>query len=189
MLSVLLLAASLSATEPPKPASEAHVKAALELIAASRTDASFEQLRNPTEPMVKSTVSQFQGCETAKPLLDEFSKSMSVVKFDDKQIDVVRHQVASVYTDVFSQTELEEMTRFFKSTIGQKMLDRTPEVMQRAMTVSQGSTEETMKKAGEIAQTFGGRLEQAYQVCATAAKAAAEPTPTPTPAPAPEPSK
>ncbi len=179
MLSALLLAASMSAAEPPKQASEAHVKAALDLITASRTDASFEQLRNPTEPMVKSTVAQFQGCETAKPLLDEFSKSMSVVKFDDKQIDVVRRDVASVYTDVFNQAELEEMTKFFKSEIGQKMLDRTPEVMQRAMTVSQTSTEQTMKKAGEIAQTFGPRLEQAYQVCATAAKAAA-----PAPAPA-----
>jgi hypothetical protein len=172
MLSVLLLAASLSATDA-KPASEAHVKAALDLITASRTDQSFEQLRNPTEPMVKSTVAQFQGCESAKPVLDEFSKSMAVVKFDDKQIEVVRRDVASVYTEVFSQSELEEMTTFFKSPIGQKMLDRTPEVMQRAMTVSQTSTESTMKKAGEIAQTFGPRLESAYAACAAEAKAAA----------------
>jgi len=168
MLSVFLLAASLSAAEPAAPASEAHVKAALDLITASRTDQSFEQLRNPTEPMVKSTVAQFQGCESAKPLLDEFSNSMSAIRFDDAQIAVVRRDVAKVYTEVFTQGELEEMAKFFNSAIGQKMLDRTPDVMQRAMTVSQTSTETTMKKAGEIAQGFGPRLETAFQTCAAA---------------------
>lgn len=165
MLSALLLAASLSATPPAQPASDAHIKAALELIVVSRTDQTFNQMKDPTAPMVQSTISQFNGCETAKPLLDEFAKKMSEVTFTDAQINEVRQDVAGVYADVFSQAELEEMSRFFKSEVGQKMLDRTPEVMQRAMQASQTRTQETMQKAGVVAQGFGPRLEAAYGAC------------------------
>lgn len=167
MLSALLLAASLTATPTAAPA-DAHVKAALDLIAASRTDQMFEQMKNPTEPMVQSTIAQFQGCESAKPVLDEFAKAMSVVKFSDEQIDKVRHDVAVVYTEVFSQAELEEMTKFFASATGVKMLDRMPEVMQKMQT-TQRQGQETMQKAGEIAQGFSPRLEEAYKTCAAAA--------------------
>ena len=87
MLSALLLVASLSATETAAPADAAHVKAALDLIVASRTDEMFEQMKDPTAPMVESTVSQFQGCATAKPVLDEFAKAMKEVSFTPEQID------------------------------------------------------------------------------------------------------
>jgi hypothetical protein len=167
MLSALLLAASLSAS-PTAPAESAHVQAALDLIKASRTDEMFDQMKNPTEPMVKSTIAQFQGCETAKPVLDEFAKAMAGVSFDDAQISKVRHDVAVVYTEVFTQAELEEMTRFFASPTGVKMLDRMPEVMEKMQeTQKQGAP--TMQKAGEIARGFGPRLEEAYNACAAAA--------------------
>jgi len=168
MLSALLLAASLSASPTAAPADSAHVKAALDLIKASRTDQMFDQMKNPTEPMVQSTVSQFQGCESAKPVLDEFAKAMSAVKFNDEQIGKVRHDVAVVYTEVFTQAELEEMTKFFASATGVKMLDRMPEVMEK-MQATQAQGQETMKQAGEIARGFGPRLEEAYNACAAAA--------------------
>jgi len=167
MLSAMLLAASLTATPTAAP-SDAHVQAALDLIKASRTDVMFDQMKNPTEPMVKSTIAQFQGCETAKPVLDEFSKAMSGVSFNDEQIAKVRHDVAVVYTEVFTQAELEEMTRFFGSATGVKMLDRMPEVMGK-MQETQKQGAETMQKAGEIARGFGPRLEEAYNACAAAA--------------------
>lgn len=168
MLSALLLAASLTASPTAAAADSAHVKAALDLIKASRTDEMFTQMKNPTEPMVKSTIAQFQGCETAKPVLDEFAKAMAEVSFDDAQIDKVRHDVAVVYTEVFTQAELEEMSRFFSSPTGVKMLDRMPEVMEKMQeTQKQGAP--TMQKAGEIARGFGPRLEEAYNACAAAA--------------------
>lgn len=165
MLSALLLAASLSATPPAQPASDAHVKAALELIVASRTDQTFNQMKDPTGRMVQSTVAQFNGCESAKPVLDEFAQKMGEVKFSDAQIDEVRKDVAGIYADVFTQAELDEMTAFFKSAVGQKMLDKTPEVMQRAAQASQARTQDTMQKAGTVAQGFGPRLEAAYGAC------------------------
>ena len=176
MLSALLLVASLTATEPAAPADAAHVKAALDLITASRTDQMFEQMKNPTEPMVQSTVRQFQGCESAKPVLDEFAKAMSAITFSADQIEKIRQDVAVVYTQVFSKAELEEMTQFFASATGVKMLDRMPEVMEK-MQATQMQGQETMQKAGQIAQGFGPRLEEAYKSCQAAA---------PAPAPAPE---
>lgn len=173
MLSALLLAASLSSAQTASP-SEAHVKAALDLITASRTDQMFEQMKDPTAPMVQQTIAQFQGCESAKPVLDEFATAMKDVKFDDEQISKVRHDVAVVYTEVFTQAELEEMTKFFASPTGVKMLDRMPEVMQK-MQGAQAQGQETMQKAGQIAQGFGPRLEEAYKTCAAAAQPAAEP--------------
>ena len=105
-------------------------------------------------------------------MLDEFAKAMSAVKFNDEQIGKVRHDVAVVYTEVFTQAELEEMTKFFASATGVKMLDRMPEVMEK-MQATQAQGQETMQKAGEIARGFGPRLEEAYNACAAAAAPAA----------------
>jgi hypothetical protein len=173
MLSALLLAASLSSAQTASP-SDAHVQAALDLITASRTDQMFDQMKDPTAPMVQQTIAQFQGCESAKPVLDEFAAAMKDVKFNDEQISKVRRDVAVVYTEVFTQAELEEMTKFFASETGVKMLDRMPEVMQK-MQGAQAQGQETMQKAGQIAQGFGPRLEEAYKACAAAAQPAAEP--------------
>lgn len=174
MLSALLLAASLTSAQTASPASEAHVQAALDLIVASRTEQMFEQMKDPTAPMVQQTIAQFQGCESAKPVLDEFAKAMSDIKFDADQIAKARRDIAVAYTEVFSQAELEEMTKFFASATGVKMLDRMPEVMQKVQT-AQAQGQETMQKAGQIAQGFGPRLEEAYNACAAAAAPAAEP--------------
>lgn len=174
MLSALLLVATLTATDSAPAADGAHIQAALDLIVASRTDQMFEQMKNPTEPMVQSTVAQFQGCESAKPVLDEFSKAMSAISFSGEQIEKIRHDVAVVYTDVFTKAELVEMTTFFKSATGVKMLDKMPDVMQK-MQATQMQGQETMQEGYKVAQGFGPRLEEAYKACAAeAAPAAAE---------------
>lgn len=173
MLSALLLAASLSATEAPSaPAapSEEHIAAAMALIKASRTEDMFEQMKDPTAPMVQQTVAQFQGCDSAKPVLDEFSKAMAEVKFNEEQIAKVKRDVAVAYTEVFTQAELVEMTGFFSSAVGVKMLDRMPEVMSK-MQQAQAQGQETMQQMGAIAQTFGPRLEEAYKACQGSAPA------------------
>jgi hypothetical protein len=164
MLSALLLAASLAASDAPT-VNEAHLKAALDLIIASRADQTFDQMKDPTGPLVQSTIAQFQGCEAAKPLLDEFAASMAEVKFTEEEISATRRALAGVYAEVFSKEELEAMTAFFQSDIGQKMLDRTPEVMQRVQEAMQSRMQANMQKAGERMQTFGPRLDAAYQGC------------------------
>lgn len=166
MFSVLLLAVGLSAAQTDKATVDAHTQAALDLIIASRTDQTFEQMKNPTGPMVENTIAQFQGCSSAQPVLNEFSKAMAKVSFSDAEIDAVRLDLASVYADVFTQKELEEMARFFASAVGQKMLDKTPEVMQRGMAASQARTQERMQEAMQVAQGFAQRLEEAYGSCA-----------------------
>jgi hypothetical protein len=173
MLSALLLVATLSATDPAPAVDGAHIQAALDLISASRSDQMFEQMKNPTQPMVESTVSQFQGCDSAKPLLDEFSKAMGAISFSDEQIEKIRHDVAVVYTEVFTKAELQEMTTFFKSGTGVKMLDKMPEVMQK-MQAAQMQGQATMQDGYKIAQGFGPRLEEAYKTCAAAAAPAAD---------------
>jgi hypothetical protein len=168
MLSALLLAASLAATDAPA-ADEAHIQAALDLIVASRADQTFDQMKDPTGPMVQSTIAQFQGCESAKPLLDEFAAAMARVKFTEDEITGSRRAVAGVYAAVFSKEDLETMTAFFKSEVGQKMLERTPEVMQRAQQALQERMQGNMQKAGEQMQSFGPRLEEAYNSCRASA--------------------
>lgn len=170
MLSVLLLAAGLTAAQTAAPAIDSHTQAALDLIVASRTDETFEQMKNPTGPMVENTIAQFQGCASAKPVLDEFAAEMGKVSFSEAQIQDVRLDLAKVYAEVFSEAELKEMVRFFASPTGQKMLDKTPDVMQRGMAASQARTQATMQQAMQVAQGFGSRLEDAYNACAAAAQ-------------------
>ncbi len=162
----LLLAATLAAAEPA--ATDAHTAAALKMIEASRADEPLKMLKDPTAPMVQSTVAQFQGCASAKPVLDDFSKRMGAITFSDAEIGEMRKDFAAVYTDVFTQQELETMTAFFTSDLGKKLLDKTPEIMQRIQGASQQRMQASMENAQKIGQELAPKLDEAFRACQAA---------------------
>ena len=50
--------------------------------------------------------------------------------------------MARLYAEVFTEGELRELTAFYRTELGQKMLVRLPEIMQRLMAITQRRLQE-----------------------------------------------
>jgi hypothetical protein len=49
----------------------------------------------------------------------------------------LRDQIADIYVQVFTEDELNELIRFYQSPVGQKLLEKTPEIMQKSVEIVQ----------------------------------------------------
>jgi hypothetical protein len=56
----------------------------------------------------------------------------------------VRPETVEIYTEVFTVAELEELIVFYQSPLGQKLLAKYPEVMTRAMALTQKKLQAAM---------------------------------------------
>ena len=65
----------------------------------------------------------------AESMMDLIQAEMSWDKLKDDYI--------AIYAETFSSAELEGIVSFYKSTVGQRFIEKQPELMQRSMEVSQ----------------------------------------------------
>lgn len=74
---------------------------------------------------------------------------VTVRNFFDKCMDVksLRKEMVDMYSEVFTASELNDIVAFYKTTTGQKAMEKLPEIMQKSMQVAQVRV---MKNMGEL---------------------------------------
>lgn len=106
-------------------ADEAANKAAEELLLAMKADKSFAQ---SIDQVVDLQVKQNPQIEKFRPVLK---------KFFDKHMswDAVKSEMIALYAKEFTTEELQEMVKFYKSPVGQKMAEKTPILTAKSMDI------------------------------------------------------
>jgi hypothetical protein len=84
----------------------------------------------PQDPAVEAKLTDFMG-----KIMDMVSHEMSWDKLKDKYV--------TLYSDIFTEQELKDITAFYKTPSGQALIKKQPEVMKR-------SAEMTQKMMGEL---------------------------------------
>lgn len=76
-----------------------------------------------------------------KALTEQFSAKMmsDVMEFMTKELDLNDYvkKTAAIYDNLFTQDELKQMIAFYQSPAGQKMVQKTPEIMVQSMEIMQ----------------------------------------------------
>lgn len=75
-------------------------------------------------------------------IMDFLAKEMSWDKLKDDYI--------SIYAETFTEEELKGLIEFYKSPVGQKFIQKTPELMKRSMEITQKQMADIMPKIREI---------------------------------------
>lgn len=92
----------------------------------------------------------------------------------------LKNDVAKIYSDVFSKDELQGMSAFYASPLGQALLDKQPAIAQKTNEVLLPRIMATMPKIQQMQREFMTEMRAKKQ----AAQATATPAPAPAPAPA-----
>jgi uncharacterized protein len=150
------------------------IKLALQLMDVTHMDAMMKTMQEQMRGMFQNQFSSSETCAAAKPLVDEFSEKLSdklvgTIGSEDFKVDI-----AAVYVDVFSATELQELIDFYHTPLGQKMLTRMPELMQKTMLLTQTRMKALQPELEALSGEYAPRIREASQSCTATAQPATE---------------
>src|SRR5690606_41636315 len=71
----------------------------------------------------------------------------------------IKTELVNSYTQVFTEQELAEMANFYKSPLGQKMIDAMPKLMQQAAVMGQQQVRQTLPEIQSLTQEMLSKLQ------------------------------
>jgi len=111
--------------------------AAQELLEAMQTK---EMMAKQMESVKKMIGGFFQMPNVSKEQASQMeARQTQVMDFIYKNMswDVLKPDFVQAYMEAFTEPEMKELTSFYKSPIGQKLLEKTPELTAKTMQITQ----------------------------------------------------
>lgn len=125
---VLMLAGPVQAAEP----SEAHVKAAREMLALTQADKMF----NAVLPvLLKQQIGELEKNHPGLPAKTTQRFEVLFLTKAAKGIEDAMQKVAAAYAEALSEEEIGSISAFYKSPAGRKMIEIKPEMGQKALKI------------------------------------------------------
>ncbi|KRA40093.1 DUF2059 domain-containing protein [Pseudoxanthomonas sp. Root630] len=137
MLCLLFAVASPVFGANPAPASEASVRALLEV---TKTREMLDQVYDQVDTMYADSMRQaFGGTLTAdqQARVDRLSTRMMALMKQELSWDVLAPMYMDIYRKSFSEGEVQEMLAFYRTPGGQAVINKMPLVMQHTMQAMQ----------------------------------------------------
>lgn len=128
-----------------------HLEAAEELLPAAGTDTIISE---STKPMIRLQAEQNSDLAPFQDILRAFlSEHLSW--------DAIGGDLARMYAEEFSETELREISAFYRTETGQKAVRLTPLLIERAMALGQQAVAE---HGGELGARIQDRIAKMSRV-------------------------
>lgn len=102
--------------------------------------------------------------EAQKAAVQHFSSNISQVMDEMLAWDKYKELMAKVYLETFTEEEIVELTQFYKTPLGQKMLAKTPALTEASMRNVRALTEPMFPRMQQISETFAEEFAQASDV-------------------------
>jgi uncharacterized protein len=158
MLSSLLATAALAAAVPSDASirellESTHARALLDNVAAqvdARTRADM------AEAVKGRTLSDKQ-----KQILDDLQNQLTVIVKGSVSWDNFEPMLLRIYRESFSQDEVDDMLKFYKTPAGQAVVNKMPMVMQNTMQEVQAVMQKTLQKIAEVQKEAEAKMRAA----------------------------
>jgi len=137
-----------------------HRRAAEKLLDATNVKERSDQVKEQVKGYLRNTLqNQFKdvprdGQEMADALVNETMKWVS----DDFSWEETRGMYVDIYAQVFTEEEIEGLLRFYQSPIGQKMLQKTPELTQLILQKTQARIQKKIPDLEKSVQSIIGKV-------------------------------
>jgi len=119
---------------------EAEIQAANELLDTILFEKVMDDSINASIQMIIKMSPKMENHEAS--LREYYNRHMSSA--------TLRYDVAQLYADMFTESELKEITAFYKTKTGKKTLEKLPEIMQRSMELAQSRVMQSLDELQKI---------------------------------------
>lgn len=127
---------------------DSHIEAARELLLLTKAKEATEKAFDQVYPLVNSMTEHYPVPEDHRQLMTEDMQANLEFMKQELNWTVLEPRLVQVYVDVYTEDELRGLNDFYRTPLGQKFIEKTPEIME-------ASTQMTM----EMLQEFIPKLE------------------------------
>ena len=89
---------------------------------------------------------------------EEMSEMMDVI-MKEMSWDNLKDDYISIYADTFTEKELSGIIKFYESPIGQKFIEKQPELMKKSMQISQKQMVGLMPRIRKLTEEMRNRMK------------------------------
>ena len=150
----VLISASATAQE------QSHLDAARELLEVTNADQAIQQSHDQIYSQLAGMADQMGISEDQRPTFDKYLEKMVAVMKEEMNWEKMESHILKAYVDVYSEEELRELIEFYASPIGQKFVDKMPDLIQATMQLSQEMMQDYFPKMLEIQKELQAELKQ-----------------------------
>ena len=130
-VSLIIGIALLWCASPAKADEASKTAKAEELLQLTQAD----QMMKMMEPMMKGMIAQANKDMSAEQRAKAGEMQEKIVAVMTASLNKAKPALAKVYTDTYTEEELDAILTFYKSPAGKALIQKMPEVMQRMMPV------------------------------------------------------
>ena len=139
-----------------------HRKAAEEVLILTAVDRMIEPAFQQIEQMQLGQLRQMDLPEEAYSHAQTYIQRIYQVIAKEMGWDNIKEDYINLYVDVFTESELRELIRFYQTPLGQKLIEKTPVLMQRTMLLTQQKMMRVMPEIQAISREMKQELKEKY---------------------------
>lgn len=132
---------------------ESHRQAAVKLLEVTHTQKMLDQMLKSVEQMMDSQLNAVKADVANKEAIADARAELMEWMPEFFEWDQMKLLYVDIYTEVFTEEELNDISGFYESELGKKMIERMPMLMQKSM-------EKTQAMFGEKMPAFQKRLKE-----------------------------
>lgn len=143
-LMMLVLMSMSAAAEPAKSDTVARL---LQVSgAAAMMDGAYAQM----DAMQKQLIASMNISADKKQAVQRFSERYAVLVQEELSWDKIKKPLIDIYSKVYTEDEVKTIIDFYESPVGQKVVQKNPELMQASMQLMQQMMMDLMPKIQEL---------------------------------------
>jgi len=121
-------------------------------------DTMMDQLMSGVKKQVEQITQSMPGADTATP-----EQKKQIADFQQRVMDTVNKKLGwkalepdfiNLYASTYTEEELDGIIGFYKSPVGQKMLEKTPQLMTKSTEITQQKMREVQPELNQMVQDF-----------------------------------
>ena len=133
-------------------------KAAEELLTVTQADKMIDAVYSQMDVMFANMAKNMGITEAQKPIAEKYMKRITQLMREELVWDKLKTQMVGAYVAVYTEDEIKEITAFYKSPAGVKMIAKMPELMQASMQITQNQMQQIMPKIQALSQEMAAEL-------------------------------
>jgi uncharacterized protein len=157
---ILATAIVLSALNPLVYADEASQKLIAEdLLQTMKVDQMTKPLFDQMRSMMDQQFTQMGASEDMKPILKRYTDKLLDIMEQTLNWQNLKEDMISIYMHAFTEDELKGMLAFYKSPVGQSVIQKMPTAMQQSMVLMQKHMPELLEKLKKISEELAEEIK------------------------------
>ena len=143
---------------PASAQDDSHLQAAKAFLAASYSEDILDVVANQANEILEMIAKRLAITEEEKPILDKFRDRVNAVLKEEISWQKMEPRMAELYAEHYSEEELDELTQFYLSPIGRKVVERTPELARESWKIAEDFFEDFSPRLRELHEELEAEL-------------------------------